>query len=123
MWDGPFIPCIGGVVFFALLFAFLGFVRWLHYRETLALAEKGLVRPSSKSSDGKDVLRWGIVITAIGLALTVGLWPLGLMGNGASQFPLGLGPWMLAGFIPTFCGLGLILVYILTRPEKPKGES
>jgi hypothetical protein len=40
------------------------------------------------------------------------------MGIGPGSYPLGLGPWMLLGFIPLFFGLGLILVYVLTREEK-----
>ena len=39
------------------------------------------------SGNGKDTLRWGIVIAAVGLALCVGLYPIGLLpGN---TFPLG----------------------------------
>ena len=87
-------------------------LRYIHYRETRALAEKGLIR-SQKQSDGKDTLRWGIVITAVGLALCVGLWPLGFL-PGADRYPLGLGPWMLVGILPTFFGLALILIYVLT---------
>jgi hypothetical protein len=37
-------------------------------------------------------------------------------------YPLGLGPWMVIGFVPTFFGLALILIYALTydrqKPEK-----
>ena len=69
-------------------------------------------------------MRWGIVITAVGLALCVGLYPIGLMPG--FQFPLGMGPWMIAGFLPTFFGLGLILIYVLTHDDKddrPSSES
>jgi hypothetical protein len=75
------------------------------------LAEKGLIHPQ-KQSDGKDTLRWGIVITAVGLALCVGLWPIGFLAG--DTYPLGLGPWMLIGIVPTFFGLALILIYVLT---------
>ncbi len=117
--NSSFIPCVGGISFFIVLFGFILLWRLISFRETMALAEKGLVRPEKVRGDGKDTLRWGVVITAIGLALSLGLWPLGLMGQKYS-FPLGLGPWMLIGFIPTFFGLALILIYILTREEKPK---
>ena len=53
----------------------------------------------------------------IGMALCVGLYPIGFVGGG-SRFPLGFGPWMLAGLIPTFFGLGLILIYVLTREDR-----
>ncbi len=116
-------PCIGGLGFFFLLFAFIGLMRYLGYRETMALAEKGLVRPDkARGGNGKDTLRWGIAITAIGMALCVGLYPIGFLGNG-TRFPLGLGPWMLAGLIPTFFGLALVMIYVLTREEKPKDTA
>jgi hypothetical protein len=114
------IPCCGTLAFFVVLFGFIVVMRYLGYRETMALAEKGLVRPPR--SDGKDTLRWGIVIAALGLALCVGLYPIGFVTGDA--FPFGLGPWLLAGFIPMFFGLALVLIYVLTREEKkPEGDK
>jgi hypothetical protein len=107
--------------FFFLVFGFIVLMRFITYRETLALAEKGLVRGRVRANGGKDTLRWGIAITAVGLALCVGLYPLGFVIR--SGFPLGFGPWMLAGLLPTFFGLGLILIYVVTREDdKPKDE-
>ena len=124
--DGGIITCLGFVGFFALLFGFIVVMRYLGYRETLALAEKGLVRPDRmRGGNGKDTLRWGIAIAAVGMALCVGLFPIGFIGGG-SRFPLGFGPWMLAGLLPMFFGLGLILIYVLTREDKKAekdGES
>ena len=111
-------PCAGFLGFFVLLFVFIAVMRFLTYRETLALAEKGLVRPGQTRGDGKDTMRWGIVITAIGMALCAGLYPIGFIAD--VGFPLGFGPWMLAGLLPTFFGLGLVLIYVLTREEKKK---
>jgi hypothetical protein len=113
--DEIFVVC-GSLGFFIILFGFIAVMRYLSYRETLALAEKGLVRPERARGDGKGSLRWGVIITAVGVALCLGLWPIGLVGR--STFPLGFGPWMLAGLIPTFFGLALILIYVLTREEK-----
>lgn len=118
--DG-FLPCIGFLGFFLLLFGFIAIMRFLSYRETLALAAKGLVRPDRARGNGKDTLRWGIAITAIGMALCVGLYPIGFVAG--SGFPLGFGPWMLAGLLPMFFGLGLVLIYVLTREEKKNGEE
>jgi hypothetical protein len=114
------IPCLAILAIIGLLFTLIVIMRYINYRETLALAEKGLVR-TQKQSDGKDSLRWGIAITAVGLALCVGLWPIGFLAGG-DTYPLGLGPWMLIGIVPTFFGLALILIYALTydrqKPEK-----
>ncbi|HEY5118013.1 MAG TPA: DUF6249 domain-containing protein [Anaerolineales bacterium] len=118
-----FFPFCCGLLFFLILFAFLVAWRYLQYRETLALAEKGLLKMEGGRvevrSDGKGALRWGVVIAALGLALTIGLWPLGI----GSTYPLGLGPWMIGAFIPLFFGLGLILIYVLTKDQKSSGNG
>ena len=112
------IFCAGFIAFFVVLFGFLLLLRYFNYRETVLLAEKGLVKPRrERNGSGKATLVWGILIAAMGLALTLGLWPLGLTGSG-SRFPLGFGPWMLIGLLPLFFGLALILIYVLTPEEK-----
>ena len=121
------IPCVGSLSFLVILLGFIAIMRYLSYRERLALAEKGLVHPEPARGNGKDTLRWGIAITAVGLALCIGLYPLGYafdtprLGS-SGTFPLHFGPWMLVGLLPTFFGIGLILIYVLTREEKPKDE-
>ena len=108
-----FIPCVSIVSVLLVIFGFIAFLRYLNYRETIALAEKGLTRPESKTKSG--LLRWGIVITALGLALSLGLYPLGF--SAGDIYPLHLGPWMLGGFVPLFLGLGLVLLHILTQKD------
>ncbi len=107
------IPCLGVVGSLAIIFGFLAFLRYMNYKETIALAEKGLSKPESKSN--KNLLRWGIIITAIGFALTLGLYTLGF--DSADNYPLHLGPWMLGGFVPLFLGIGLVLLHYLTDKE------
>ncbi|HMZ07907.1 MAG TPA: hypothetical protein PKL78_05645 [Anaerolineales bacterium] len=107
------IPCIGVVGVLTIIFGFLAFMRYMNYKETIALAEKGLTRPEKKT--GKGLLRWGIFIAAIGLALSVGLYPLGF--DSGIHYPLRLGPWMLGGFVPLFLGLGLVLIHYLTEKD------
>jgi len=108
------IPCLGVVGIVAIIFGFLAFLRYMKYKETIALAEKGLTRPKSKSSKG--FLFWGILVTAIGFALTIGLYTLGF--DSPNDYPLHLGPWMLGGFVPLFLGLGLILIHVLSEKEQ-----
>ena len=107
------IPCLGIVAILVLIFGFLAFMRYMNYKETIALAEKGLTRPEARS--GKGLLRWGIVITAIGFAFSLGLYPIGY--DSGNNYPLHLGPWMLGGFVPLFLGLGLVLLHYLTEKE------
>ncbi len=107
------IPCLGVVGSLTVIFGFLAFLRFMNYKETIALAEKGLTKPESKS--GKSLLRWGIIITAIGFALTLGLYTIGF--DSAYNYPLHLGPWMLGGFVPLFLGIGLVLLHYLVERE------
>ena len=105
------IPCLGVVGSLTVIFGFLAFLRYMNYKETIALAEKGLTKPESKP--GKGLLRWGIVLVALGFALSLGLYLFGF--NSADNYPLHLGPWMLGGFVPLFLGLGLVLLHYLTE--------
>ena len=107
------VPCISIVSVLLVIFGFLAFMRYMNYRETLALAEKGLTKPEARPNKG--LLRWGIIITALGFALTLGLYLVGF--SSADKYPLHLGPWMLGGFVPLFLGLGLILSHFLTQKE------
>jgi hypothetical protein len=101
-----------------IIFGFFGYLRYLKFKETVLLAEKGLLHPQENGA-GKTPLVWGIVITALGMALCLGLYPLG-WSFAPGQFPLNFGPWMLLGLVPTFFGLALVLIYVLTRrPAKP----
>lgn len=116
------IPCAGGLGFLFIILSFIVVMRYLSYRETLSLAEKGFMPSARNNGKGsKTTLIWGIIITAIGLALIIGLWPLGVLIG--INVPFGFGPWMLTGLLPTFFGLALILIYVLTREPKPKNGS
>jgi hypothetical protein len=78
-----------------------------------ALAEKVVTQPEDKL--GKVLCRWGIIISVVGLALSLGLYTIGFASG--ENYPLHLGPWMLGGFVPLFLGLGLILLHYLTEKE------
>jgi len=107
------IPCLGITGSLAIIFGFLAFLRYMNYRETVALAEKGLTRPEAK--DRKGLLRWGILVTGLGIALTLGLYLAGF--DSGQNYPLHLGPWMLGGLVPLFLGLALILSHFLTQKD------
>jgi hypothetical protein len=107
------VPCLSIVSVLIVIFGFLAFMRYINYRETLTLAEKGLTRPEVKNSKG--FLRWGIVVTALGLALSLGFYIIGF--NSAENYPFHLGPWMLGGFVPLFLGLSLLLIHLFTKKD------
>jgi len=108
-----FIPCIGFTGALAIIFGFIAFMRYMNYKETITLAEKGLTRPEQKTV--KRLLRWGILISGLGIALSLGLYTIGF--SAGDNYPLHLGPWMLGGFVPLFLGLGLILLHHLTEKD------
>lgn len=107
------ILCLGAAGILTIILGFIALLRYLNYRETVARAEKGLAPLEKK--DSRPLLRWGILLTALGLAFTLGLYLLGL--SGAQGYPLGLGPWMLGGLVPLFLGLAMLLLHFLTEKE------
>jgi hypothetical protein len=113
MMMSDLLPCLGVIGTLAIILGFLAFLRYMNYKETIALAEKGLTKPVTRT--GKGLLRWGIVISAIGVALSLGLYPIGF--SAGEIYPLHLGPWMLGGFVPLFLGLALVLLHYLTDAE------
>jgi sterol desaturase/sphingolipid hydroxylase (fatty acid hydroxylase superfamily) len=124
------------IIVFSIPFAVFAFVRYLRYKETIALAERGLLRPERRRRN-QDTLRWGIVIMMLGLGLLCGLWPLGFMasssevaiegpasgpvvgesGVSSSTLPFGISPWMVLGTLPFFFGLSLIIIYWVNKRE------
>ena len=123
--DGLLIGCTAlGFTFivFGIPFGFAAYNRRLKHREMLAMIEQGLVEAPRVDDSGRSTLRWGIVITALGLAFSIGLYPLGFLVSGTS-FPLHFGPWMLIGLVPTFFGLSLILIYLLTRKSEDEADN
>jgi hypothetical protein len=107
------ILCLGVTGILAVILGFIALLRYLNYRETIAMAEKGLTRPAAKNN--KPLLHWGIVITSLGLVLSIGLYFLGFAAY--ENYPLHLGPWILGGLVPLFLGLGLILLHYLIEKE------
>ena len=118
--------CVVPIAFVAIVFGTVVLLRWFKHREIMALAEKGLLPAQyaqyMSASRGRGLLGWGIALVALGLALMIGLWPIGFVTRvphtGESLYPLNFGPWMLAGLIPLFIGLTLLITYFLTRKEE-----
>ena len=94
----------GGMI---IVLAFVTVNRYIAYRERVDLARLGYAprdqRSANTSKHGNRGVLWGGVITATsGLALLLGL---GTLGTGA---------WLIAGLLPLFVGLGMLVVYFLT---------
>ena len=98
---------------FSIPFAFFAYIRYLRYKETIALAERGLLREQQESKNGRGTLRWGIVLAFMGFALFLGMLPVGVL-MGAETV---LGPWLLLGCLPMFFGMSLIVIYGVSRND------
>ncbi|MCK4306086.1 MAG: hypothetical protein KAY24_17735 [Candidatus Eisenbacteria sp.] len=116
-----FAVCAVPIAFVVAIFGTIVLIRWFKHREIVAMVEKGLVPAQYaqyvRASRGRGLLGWGIALAALGLALMVGLYPIGFLMK--EPYPLFFGPWMLAGLIPLFIGLALLITYFLTRKEEP----
>jgi hypothetical protein len=118
--------CVVPSAFLVAIFGTIVLVRWFKHREILAMVEKGLLPAQyaqymnvSRGRGGRGLLGWGIALVMLGLALMIGLWPIGFTRAAAENpYPLGFGPWMLVGLIPLFIGLALLIIYFLTRKEE-----
>jgi hypothetical protein len=118
--------CVIPSAFLVAIFGTIVVLRWFKHREIMAMVEKGVLPEQyarySRASDrprGRGPMGWGIALTALGLALMIGLWPLGFVRAGmGGPYPLSFGPWMLMGLIPLFIGLALLIIYYLTRREE-----
>jgi len=100
----------------ATVFGIAIMTRWFRHKEVLALIDKGLLSDAHYVSTppGYELLIWGVMLTALGIALVIGLYPIGphLVDE---PWPLHFGPWMLTGLIPLFVGLGLLVLHFVIR--------
>ena len=100
------ITIIGSVVVFAVVFGFAAYTRYLQHKETMVLAEKGLLAEDSPENKGFSVQRWGMIFSITGLILILVMTPFA-WNNIWILFLLGL--------LPLAFGLGLMIIYVLTR--------
>ena len=113
-----FLVCAGLLGSLLIFFGFILAMRWIGHKETMTMIEKGLMRPPKARRNSKAALVWGILLAAIGIALTVGMWPLGNLVDPDRAYFLGFGPWMVIGLLPLFFGLALVLIHVLTYKEE-----
>ncbi len=111
----------------AVFFGCIVLVRYLHHKERMALIIQG-IQPPAQVRRHKGILRAGLITAMVGLALTVGLYPVGfLLPASFTSTPFHLGPWLLPGLIPLGVGIALIGSYYLesnsSAPEEEKPQA
>ena len=115
---------------FLVLIVFLSFLtlrRYMEHRERMAMILRGITPPEKRPNTlsprprlarRTGVLQGGLITAMVGLALTIGLYPIGFLVPASLTTPDRLGPWLLAGLIPLAVGIALILGHYLT-PGRP----
>jgi len=98
------VPASVTIVLFLSFFGMLAWVRWLRYLEVVALAERGFA--PREDLPGAATHRWGMVFLAIGVAITVAMYPLSAAEFPA--YPLGISPILLGGLLPLAVGVALL---------------
>jgi hypothetical protein len=115
------IVFVGWLVALAIFFAFIVFLRYLQYRERIAMMSYGLRPRNLPQQQRKDgLLRAGLITAMVGFTLTIGLYPIGfILPATFAAIPFHLGPWLLPGLIPLAVGVALITSYYLERDNAP----
>ena len=107
------------VVFFALFFGTLVLMRWFRHKETLAMIEQGIVpEKMTRTRNSKNVLAWGIALTAFGMALMCGgLAVASESGWGAGDLIGPATPLIVPGLIALALGVAFVIIYLILRPR------
>jgi hypothetical protein len=109
----------GWLLALAIFFGFIVMLRYLQHREKMAMISKG-INPEGlrRQRRSRGMLRAGLIITMVGLALTIGLYPIGFFLPLTLATPFHLGPWLLPGLIPLGVGIALIISYYLEQSSQ-----
>jgi hypothetical protein len=121
MSESVLAALFGWLIALAIFFGFIVLLRYIEHRERMALIMRG-IDPNSlrKQRRGSGVLRAGLITAMVGMALTVGLYPIGfILPSTFTSVPFHLGPWLLPGLIPLAVGGALIISYYLGQDGRP----
>ncbi|GCE25865.1 hypothetical protein KDA_13490 [Dictyobacter alpinus] len=116
---------IGWLVAMAIFLGFIILLRYIQYRERMAMLSHG-IRPdmSRRQRRSRGILRAGLITMMVGVTLLIGLYPLGfLLPTEFTSTPLHIGPWLLPGLIPFGVGLALTGSYYLEQNAQGEPEA
>ena len=108
------ITIVGSVIVFLVVFGFAAYNRYLQHKETMALAEKGLLPTQDPGERTANLLRWGMIFSILGALLVLIMIPFA-WDNYWLLFLLGL--------LPLALGLGLTLIYVFSQENPPPKEK
>lgn len=121
MSENVLVILIGWLLALAIFFAFIVLVRYLQHREHMAMISSGM-HPANlqRQRRSRGMLRGGLIVTMVGLTLTIGLYPIGyILPPIFATIPFHFGPWLLPGLIPLGVGIALTASYYLERDTLP----
>ncbi|HZO75918.1 MAG TPA: DUF6249 domain-containing protein [Ktedonobacteraceae bacterium] len=116
---------LGWLIALAIFFGFIVLLRYIHYKERMALLAHG-INPDNvpRQRRSRGMLRAGLITAMVGLTLTIGLYPVGFLLPAAfTAAPLHIGPWLLPGLIPFGVGIALIVSYYLEQNTQVIDEN
>lgn len=130
VFSNAILILLGWLVVLAIFFSFIVLLRYLQHRERMALITHGIQPTPAQRLDTQrqrrrnHMLRAGLIIAMVGLALTIGLYPVGfLLPAQFASVPFHFGPWLLPGLIPLGVGGALIVSYYLEQPSQSPSEE
>lgn len=116
---------LGWLIALAIFLGFIAVLRYIDHRERMAMIARGLdPYRLRRRRRGTGLLRAGLIVAMVGLALTIGLYPLGyILPAVVTNTPLHVGPWLLPGLIPLGVGAALIISYYLGPDSHPPDDN
>lgn len=132
MPSGLLLVLLGWLIALAFFLSFIVLLRYLQHRERMAMITYGMnPRKLIRQRRSRGILRAGLIITMVGLALTAGLYPIGfILPSSFDAIPFHFGPWLLPGLIPLAVGIALTASYYLERdtlandePDKSRDDT
>lgn len=116
---------LGWLTALVIFLGFIALLRYIDHRERMALIARGInPHRQRRSRRSVGVLRAGLITGMVGLALTIGLYPLGYMlPPSFTSTPLHVGPWLLPGLIPLGVGGALVISVYLGQDSQPPDDA
>jgi hypothetical protein len=125
MSSGVLAALLAWLVALAIFLGFIAGLRYIDHRERMAMIARGIdPYRLRRRRHGTGLLRAGLIVGMVGLALTIGLYPLGyILPAAVTATPLHVGPWLLPGLIPLGVGAALVISYYLGQDSRPPDDN
>lgn len=122
-WE-MFIPAVTVSTIFIVIFGFLAFMRYMRYKETVALAERGLLRSDRSRRNGfrptgRRLFNIGVVLLSVGIGFFCTLIPTALIMDTGEPAFMGI----ILGVLPASVGSALLIIDRVSNKNRPLFEN